>query len=184
MEHLGRLHALLLTVGVLIPDGRAITVQEAIVARAVAYDGVREVGENWGPDVSCFLANVSIHVPAAWCGGYAYTLRKESMGEPPGDPKRYAWVPSWLTSGNTVWLRSSGQRPDPGTVQVGDVVLLWYVKLKRHGHIGTVIEVRKDGVVASEGNTNQAGSRQGQGVYQHFRSFDIIHTIVRPALPT
>jgi hypothetical protein len=178
---MGRIHGLLLIIGFLKPTLISQKPGDLIVHRALAYDGVEEVGSNWGPEVSYFLKQVEIDFPAPWCGAFAYAIRKEVGYEPTGKPRQYAWVPSWANAGKVVWKRSSNKKPYRHQVRPGDVILLWYPSLKRLGHIGTVIQVRKDGVVTSEGNTNRAGSREGQGVGQHFRSWDVIHTIMRPS---
>lgn len=181
MVHLGNRHGFLLAIGFLSPVATGLEPGRAIAGRALAYDHVREVGSNWGPEVSYFLAQVGIKRPAPWCGAYAFTIRKEAGYIPKGKASAYAWVPSWVNAGKVIWKRSSGERPTRHLIKQGDVILLWYPKLKRLGHIGTVIEVRKDGVVCSEGNTNTGGSREGDGVRLHYRPFNTIHTIVRPS---
>jgi len=180
MVHVGHIYGLLLVVGLLGPSPLRQEPGRLIALRARAYDGVRESSPNWGKEVSYFLSQVGIKSPAPWCGGYAFTIRKEAGYPPIGKNTAYAWVPSWVNSGKVIWKRSSGQRPERHLVRQGDVILLWYPKLKRLGHIGTVIEVRKDGVISSEGNTSLGGSREGQGVHEHYRAFESIHTIVRP----
>lgn len=175
MAYLGGLLGGLLLAGILTAQCGPL-----VVERAKAYEGIREREPNDGPQVAYFLAMVDIHEPSAWCGGFGYTLRAEAGCPPPGPAKQYAWVPSWRKPGTVIWERASNQRPDPGQIQPGDVALFWYIKLGRLAHLGTVTEVRKDGVFLMEGNTNIAGSREGQGVYLHWRPFNTIHTIVRP----
>ncbi|HRO18524.1 MAG TPA: hypothetical protein PLU07_10055, partial [Ferruginibacter sp.] len=62
----------------------------------------------------------------------------------------------------------------------GDVFTLYYAHLKRIGHTGFHHKKINSSVYESvEGNTNAAGSREGDGVYKKKRSYNATHSISR-----
>jgi hypothetical protein len=62
----------------------------------------------------------------------------------------------------------------------GDAFTLYYPSLARIGHTG-FYDGRLNASIYStvEGNTNGAGSREGDGVYQKYRSFKATYSINR-----
>jgi len=64
--------------------------------------------------------------------------------------------------------------------QAGDVFTLYYPKLKRIGHTGFFDKQINSKIYRSvEGNTNAAGSREGDGVYIKYRSYNSTYSINR-----
>ena len=64
--------------------------------------------------------------------------------------------------------------------QQGDVFTLYYPHLKRIGHTGFHDKKIIDKIFKSvEGNTNSAGSREGDGVYVKYRSYRAIYSLNR-----
>ena len=62
----------------------------------------------------------------------------------------------------------------------GDVFTLYYPKLKRIGHTGFFDKQINSKIYRSvEGNTNAAGSREGDGVYIKYRSYNSTYSINR-----
>lgn len=62
----------------------------------------------------------------------------------------------------------------------GDVFTLYYPKLGRIGHTGFWDEAVNDKIYKTvEGNTNAAGSREGDGVYRKYRSYNATFSINR-----
>ncbi|HUM50476.1 MAG TPA: hypothetical protein PK431_01630 [Chitinophagales bacterium] len=62
----------------------------------------------------------------------------------------------------------------------GDVFTLYFPKLKRIGHTGFFDQEINSKVFRSvEGNTNAAGSREGDGVYIKYRSYNATYSINR-----
>lgn len=53
--------------------------------------------------------------------------------------------------------------------ETGDVFLIWFPKLGRPAHIGFVERWGNRTVITVEGNTNDNGSREGDGVYRKRR---------------
>ena len=61
-------------------------------------------------------------------------------------------------------------------VQPGIIFGIYFPKLKRVGHCGIVESIRDDWITTIEGNTNAAGSREGDGVYRKVRKKATIHS--------
>lgn len=62
----------------------------------------------------------------------------------------------------------------------GDVFTLYYAKLGRIGHTGFYDRPVNSSVFETvEGNTNMAGSREGDGVYRKKRSYHSTYSISR-----
>lgn len=139
---------------------------------ARGYLGVRERGgENRGPEVTEFLRRANIHVPAPWCAAYVNTCAEigaEKLGvlSPLEEVPLQAYVQSYYQH-----FSKLGFIVEPHEVMPGDLFVLWYPHLKRYGHIGFVkdIDVRRNRYTTIEGNTNAAGSREGDGVYSKTR---------------
>jgi len=54
-------------------------------------------------------------------------------------------------------------------VRSGLVYGIYFPELRRIGHCGILERVQGDFVIGIEGNTNVAGSREGDGVYRRMR---------------
>lgn len=58
------------------------------------------------------------------------------------------------------------------TARPGDIVIFINTKNRAFGHAGIVTEVTDNGFWTVEGNTNENGSAEGDGVYTKFRTYD------------
>ena len=57
-----------------------------------------------------------------------------------------------------------------GKIQAGDLFTLYYRRLGRVGHVGIVGGmIGKNTIMTYEGNTNEGGSREGDGVFRKAR---------------
>lgn len=83
-----------------------------------------------------------------------------------------ARVVDWFNQ-NVVWLKGFGAVPAGFDVR-GMVGALYYRHLGRYGHIVLIIGEDKNNYYCYEGNTNIAGSREGDGFYRTMRSKDEI----------
>lgn len=61
----------------------------------------------------------------------------------------------------------------------GDVFGLYYPEKKLIGHIGFIHRYREDITITVEGNTNNAGSSEGDGVYMKRRPTRQLYIIAR-----
>lgn len=182
MESLGRIHGLLYaclaSLVLLSVSGQTKESGQLVADRALSLVGIREKGcNNCGLEVEWIISNVKLTKGIAWCGACSYTAHLLAGCEPEGDPKQYAWVPSWFRKDKVIW------RPGEPIKNIlpGDQIALYFPSLKRDAHMGTIIEVEKNGrwVRTVEGNTNASGGREGQGVYIQRRAIASLSKISR-----
>ena len=138
---------------------------------------VREYGgDNRGPEVSEYLRNAGIGVAAAWCAAAVQfwgdkAARINEASNPLDDVAREALVADYVSL-----AEERGWIVDAAQVRRGDLMCFRFGSSGRWNHIGIVMDppLRMAGgwgrVRTIEGNTNQAGSREGDGVFQKRRS--------------
>jgi hypothetical protein len=83
-----------------------------------------------------------------------------------------ARVVDWFNH-NLVWKREWGETPFSFDKK-GMVGGLYYRELGRLGHIVLIVSEDKNNYYTLEGNTNSAGSRDGEGFYKKIRSKESI----------
>jgi hypothetical protein len=147
-------------------------------ATAEADKGVREAGKNAGADVEkyqkcvgipkgapwcaafvswCHMAAKGLSKPAKWCSGSAVSLyqvasnSKTCVKVTPADADFQSKVKPGM-----VWSRAQDS-----TAAAAARKGKWC-----QGHTGIVVKVDSVGFHTIEGNTNAAGSREGDGVYR------------------
>ncbi len=156
-------------------DTVSIVHQPSLTEIYLAYIGVREAtGKNDGPVVRKFLRSVGLPEGFAWCAGFVKTCLMEAGI--PGVEKINGMALSCENKKNMVWAKGAKIKdPEPG-----DVFTLYYPSLKRIGHTGFHHHRINSSIYESvEGNTNAAGSREGDGVYKKKRSYNATHSISR-----
>ena len=135
--------------------------------------GVREAtGKNDGPEVEMYLRSVKLGKGYPWCSAFvAWSLDEAEI------PHRInAWSPTAENRNNFVYQNKRFSKD----AKAGDVFTIWYNNLKRIGHTGFYHDRQNESIVITvEGNTNNAGSREGDGVYKKYRSLNVIHSISR-----
>ena len=152
----------------------------ALIATATgeANKGVREVGKNAGPDVEKYLHCLGMTKGSPWCAAFVSWCVMTSRG--------LAKPPKWC-SGSAVSLFQMS-RNSKTCVYVVPTEMEYQAKVKPgyiwsraqdataaaaarkgswcQGHTGIVVAVDATGFHTIEGNTNSAGSREGDGVYR------------------
>lgn len=132
--------------------------------------GVREQGHNSGVRVEQYLRSVNAKPGAPWCVSFvSWCLTQNNVTNP-----RSSWSPSYFQKKNIIWKQGKGQQ-----ARAGDVFGIWFKKLGRVGHGGFVDEDVGRYFVTVEGNTNAAGSREGDGVYKKRRDKRTIYAVSR-----
>ncbi|SMC88911.1 CHAP domain-containing protein [Pedobacter africanus] len=120
--------------------------------------GIRETAENSGPRINQYLACVGFKKAAPWCAAFcSWCFRQAGLARP-----RTAWSPGLFTPARTV-----------KTAKAALVMGIYFPSLQRIGHCGIVERVQGSLVFCIEGNTNVAGSREGDAVLRkarHYRS--------------
>lgn len=136
--------------------------------------GVREAtGRNDGVRVVEYLRAANRKQGDAWCAAFVTWTFKQSGVKAVVS----GWSPSWFTR-NVIYTRGKAGNKLP---QQADVFGLYFSKLGRIGHVG-FIDNWPDGeskCITVEGNTNEAGSREGDGVYRKRRLKSQIYKVSR-----
>ncbi|WP_225872698.1 NlpC/P60 family protein [Pedobacter frigoris] len=121
---------------------------------------VERTGKNDGARIAEYLGYCNIKSPAAYCAAWvSWVFGQAGYSEP-----RTAWSPSLFPKARLV-----------KELKPGIVYGLYYISLDRIGHCGLLENVKNDWINGIEANTNEAGSREGQGVYRKIRHKRTIH---------
>jgi CHAP domain len=133
--------------------------------------GVRELtGKNDGKSVEMYLQSVKLGKGYPWCAAFVnWTLLQCGL-----KPKMSAWSPAWFDKNRVVYKRGHSDNKVPDR---GDVFGLYFPNLKRIGHVGFIDSWSDKEVITVEGNTNGAGSREGNGVYRKRRMVSQIYIV-------
>ena len=127
--------------------------------------GVRELtGKNDGKRVEEYLASCGLGKGYAWCAAFVNWCMVQSGVRGAGS----AWSPDWFPSANTIYTRGGRGNINPSKC---DVMGLYYADKKRIAHVGFIDDWAEgsDYTLTVEGNTNDDGSREGDGVYRKRR---------------
>ena len=144
-------------------NGQRTINSQKLIAEAEKHLQVREAtGNNDGVWVEKFLASTGLGKGYAWCAAYQTYIHRETGLKSP----KSARVVDWFKT--PVWERKNNSyQPE---AEPGMVGALYYPQLKRYGHILLIVGQDKNNYYTIEGNTNGAGSREGDGVYKKIRS--------------
>lgn len=134
--------------------------------------GIREkTNNNDGREVEMYLASAGLKKGNPWCAAFVTWTYKQSGVK----AMVSGYSPAWFPSSKVIWKNNKGQSPAQA-----DVFGLWFANKGRVAHVG-FIDAWKDGdyAVTVEGNTNEGGSREGDGVYRKRRLKRQIYVISR-----
>ena len=124
--------------------------------------GVREAtGNNDGEEVEKYLAYTGNKKGEPWCAAFvSWVFGQAGYKEP-----RTAWSPSLFPKSRQV----KEARP-------ASIFGIYFADKKRIAHVGLVETQQGDWLYTLEGNTNVAGSREGDGVYSKIRHLRTINS--------
>ena len=133
--------------------------------------GVREAtGKNDGKAVESYLKVTGNTKGAPWCAAFVSWCHLQAEIKAPLS----AWSPDWFKS-NIVYRRDwRKQYPE---AEPGMVFGIWFQNLGRVAHVGFIDGEDANSYTTIEGNTNEAGSREGDGVYRKKRLKSSIYII-------
>ena len=159
---------LIVVVGYRVPDSSVLesienaAVRERILNIARSQLGVREAtGNNDGARVEVYLKVIKLPKGNPWCAAFvSWAFLTVGFKEP-----RTAWSPALFP------MARSTLKPKPA-----DVLGIYSTRLKRIAHAGLVERRHDNWIISIEGNTNESGSREGDGVYRKWR---LIRTIAK-----
>jgi hypothetical protein len=133
--------------------------------------GVHELsGKNDGKQVETYLHYANSSKGAPWCAAFVSWCHGQC-----GIFLRNAYSPALFPNSKTVYTRGLGTY----NFNSGDVFGLFFPNMNRIAHVGMIESVFGNTVITIEGNTNQAGSREGDGVYRKRRPLRTIYKIAR-----
>lgn len=138
-----------------------------------SYIGTRELtNNNDGENVEKFTHIACNMGKVAWCAAFvAYGLKVNNVEI----PECACWSPCMVPESKIVW-RSGDER----RLNKGEIFGLYFQSKKRVAHVGAIIEDFGDGwVLTIEGNTNDAGSREGNGVFTRLRHKSQLYVVAK-----
>jgi peptidoglycan hydrolase-like protein with peptidoglycan-binding domain len=124
---------------------------------ALSQNGVREQDNNSGPAVNCFLSSVGLPPGHAWCMAFVYWAFQQAA-DALGVNNPLVRTGGCLKQWNETTCIKIYKDPLPGDIFIMDLG-------KGAGHTGIVTNVGQDSIITIEGNTNDNGSANGDGVY-------------------
>jgi peptidoglycan hydrolase-like protein with peptidoglycan-binding domain len=145
---------------------------------ALSQEGVRETGRNRGPEVDQYISRVGLtpEKAYAWCQAFVYWCFDEAAKKTlSANPcvRTAGVLDHWAKSPAAVRVYAERAFDDPSLIRPGAIFIVDHGAGK--GHTGIVTKVMDGHVGTIEGNTNQAGSREGDGVYQKIRTIGSIN---------
>ena len=147
--------------------------QSCITETYTSQIGVREAtGKNDGKQVEAYLKSVKLGKGYPWCAAFVHWCFVQCGIKTTIN----AMALSSHRPGHIIYFKGTKIQ----TPQAGDVFTLYYPKLKRIGHTGFFDKQINSKIYRSvEGNTNAAGSREGDGMYINYRSYNSTYSINR-----
>lgn len=150
----------------------ATLLRDKLVKVAESQLYVREAtGENDGREVEKYLRVTGLKKGNPWCAAYVAWCHTELNIPNPES----AWSPNWFRA-NLVYRRNVA-RIKPFKSRPGQVFGLYYENKKRVAHIGLITGETLLHYTTIEGNTNGAGSNEGDGVYRKIRKKETIYMV-------
>lgn len=126
--------------------------------------GVREkTGHNDGKQVETYLHYCGLTKGQPWCASFVcWCLGQAQVSNP-----RDGGCPYLLERGQLIYKRGKNVADRPP--QASDVFFIWFPDKGRVAHTGYIDSWSNTWCITVEGNTNDAGSREGDGVYRKRR---------------
>lgn len=132
--------------------------------------GVRETGHNRGPQVEQYLRAAGLGPGHPWCAAFVTWALVRSGVRRDALPDRAAAVREWAR-----WAEAQDRVSD--TPARGR--LFYWLRADGLGHIGFVRQVMPTGIGTIEGNTDEGGGREGDGVYRRVRAMTRLQAFPR-----
>lgn len=157
-----------------------------MVLTALGEVGVKEDGcANCGPQVEAYLSSVMLPKGYPWCGAFCHFCFRK-CGTVLSPERKFAAAAQFATK-NEVFRK--GQLEDyeplgPGhewerISEDGDCFTLWYSNLNRIGHVGLIYGEQEKYILTVEGNTSEAGEREGTTVKKRKRLKATVYSVNR-----
>lgn len=142
---------------------QTVTDRSQLVAIAEKEIGVRELsGNNDGARVEAYLKVTGLRKGNPWCAAYVSWVYRQAGFAAPAS----AWSPDLFPASRIT-----------KDVLPGNVLGIFFPEMPRIAHVGLIIKQDGDWIVSVEGNTNVAGSRNGDGVHLRRRHHRTVYRI-------
>lgn len=140
------------------------TLSRAVMGEASNNVGIRETSKNYSPAISRFLAFVGISKPSPWCAAFACTMVNDAC-------KKLGIKNKMPKSASVHALVIKAKKAGLWTPACTPGYLCAHDSGGGKGHMGIAASYKlsNDDVMSIEGNTNKAGSREGDSVEVKFR---------------
>jgi len=137
--------------------------KDAVVSTFVGEIGVKEGAlDNTGERIEEYLAVTGLGAGYAWCAAFvSWGFAEHSIAAP-----KSAWSPDWFPDSAVVYTRGV---QDSFVGGPADVIGVWFSSKNRIAHVGVIEDVSDSYVMTIEGNTNDAGGREGDRVMRKKR---------------
>lgn len=156
-----------------VPDGVRHEYVKKVIDTYTSQIGVREAtGHNDGVQVEAYLKTTGFTKGAAWCAAFlSWTFIQSDVSA-----IKSAWAPAWFPPAKTIYTKGRHDNLKPDRA---DVFGLYFNNMI--AHVGFIDEwpPSDDFAITVEGNTNTAGSSEGDGVYRKRRLKNNIYKISR-----
>jgi len=136
--------------------------------------GTREAtGHNDGQRVEMYLHSAILKRGQPWCAAFiTWTYKTAGI-----KAVISGYAPNWFPSKKVIYTRGSKKNSTPGTA---DVFGIYFPNKGRIAHVGFIDQWKQGSMaITVEGNTNEAGSREGDGVYRKRRLKSQIYKVSR-----
>jgi len=148
--------------------------RDKVVTTFTSQIGVREAtGHNDGVMVETYLRYCSLAKGNPWCASFVcWTFGQAQVSNP-----RSGYCPDLFRPAHVIYKRTI--HTTQKTPQPGDVWGLYFPEKGRIAHVGFVSQWGDKYIITVEGNTNEAGSREGDGVYRKRRPRSSIYMVAK-----
>lgn len=138
-------------------------------------DGIKEkTNHNDGREVEMVLASCNLGKGYPYCAATInWTFKQCGIKTGVVNP---AYSPNWFTNKEVITYKKSWRRMDYKSKKA-QIFGLYFSNLGRIAHVGFIISETITDYITFEGNTNIAGSREGDGFMKKRRSKSSIHII-------
>jgi peptidoglycan hydrolase-like protein with peptidoglycan-binding domain len=161
-----------------VDDQAPAGIMRGAVDVALSQEGVRETAPNRGPEVDAYIERVGLDPTRAlsWCAAFVYWSYDEAAAKLKiADPcfKTGGVLNHWAKCPPAARVYAQDAFDNPALIRPGAIFIVDHGGGK--GHTGIVTRVADGQIGTIEGNTNRAGSREGDGVYQKTRTIGSIN---------
>ena len=165
--------------------------------------GTREQDINAGAQIEEYLRYVNLGRGQPWCAAFICWV----YGQAGVDNPRSGWTPDLFPVSKLIWSKVGSRPGESGTKSqesrhpqsvtydystrqttgnrqlttpgTGDIFALFFPEKNRIAHAGFIDQWDGTWLITVEGNTNQSGSREGDGVYRKRRLVKSIYRVAR-----